>query len=236
MRQRLAVHPDPRVAHRQLDVWPGLDLEMRPRVVRIELDVVDLDRDRPAVRHRVAGVEREVEHDLVELRRIGFDQAGRGGRAAPRDRDVLADQAPDHRHDAVDRVAQVDDLRVEHLATAEGKQLARQRRGARRRVLDPCDVALGCVVRRQLVLEQRRVARHRGQDVVEVVGDGAGHPADRLHPLGLDELRLEFLAAADVADRPGERPAPVDLELGERHLDRELLAGRPAPRELDRVP
>jgi hypothetical protein len=68
------------------------------------------------------------------------------------------------------------------------------------------------------VTHQQQVAEadHRGQQVVEVVGDAAGELADRLHLLRLGELHLELLALGDV-DEVGD-PAGA--------LARRLLAPR----------
>ena len=74
----VAIHPDAGVAHREQDVRPGRDLEMLHRVALVEGDVPGLDRDRPAVGHRVAGVDHEVDDDLVDLAGIGADVAGGG--------------------------------------------------------------------------------------------------------------------------------------------------------------
>jgi len=56
--------------------------------------------------------------------------------------------------------------------------------------------------------QQQQIAKshHRGQQVVEVVGDTAGQLADRLHLLGLGELQLEVLLLGGVdemQDDPG---------------------------------
>ena len=45
------------------------------------------------------------------------------------------------------------------------------------------------------------VAADREQHVVEVVGDAAGQPPDRLELLGLEQLALGGLAGGDVDDR-----------------------------------
>jgi len=63
------------------------------------------------------------------------------------------------------------------------EEFARQLRGAARGLLDRVEVGSVRVVRLQPHL--REVAQHRGQQVVEVVGDAAGHLAERLHLLRL---------------------------------------------------
>ena len=48
---------------------------MRSGVVRVQLDVGGLDGQLAALRHRVAGVDRQVHDDLLDLAGIGFDRA-----------------------------------------------------------------------------------------------------------------------------------------------------------------
>ena len=47
------------------------------------------------------------------------------------------------------------------------------------------------IVRRQLLQHQVRVPEHDRQQVVEVVRDAAGQPADGFHAFGLPSLRLQ---------------------------------------------
>jgi hypothetical protein len=56
------------------------------------------------------------------------------------------------------------------------------------------------------------VAGDRLQDVVEVVRDTAGEPAERLHPLCVTELLLELLVSRDIADEVDDRA------IARRHL------------------
>ena len=52
----------------------------------------------------------------------------------------------------------------------------------------------------RLVAQQQQIAEadHRGQQVVEVVGDAAGQLADRLHLLALGELGLQALLLGQI--------------------------------------
>ena len=60
-------------------------------VVRVERDVGGLDGQLSAVRHGVAGIDRQVHDDLLDLSGIGFDRAD--VRARNHDQiDVFADQ------------------------------------------------------------------------------------------------------------------------------------------------
>jgi hypothetical protein len=76
----------------------------------------------PAMRHGIAGVDRQVHDDLLDLSGIGFDRAD--VRARNHDQvDVFADQPSQHFHVFRDYAVQVNDLGSQHLLAAEGQQL-----------------------------------------------------------------------------------------------------------------
>ena len=78
--------------------------------------------------------------------------------------------------------------------------------------------------------QELAVAGDRGQQVVEVVRDAAGEAADRLHLLGLAELRLELLLARQVA-HDGDVTAGADVRRRDE-LDLPPTAVRPLQRHL----
>ena len=99
-------------------------------------------------------------------------------------------------------VVQIDQLRSQHLLAAEREQLTRQRCGAIRRT---CDL-LGAIASRvhtfvEVDQHQLGVAADRREQVVEVVCDATGEPADRFHLLRLAQLLFESLARGHVAAR-----------------------------------
>ena len=80
VRFRLGVHADAVVRegkqHGILPLWlPKWDVDVRG----VEGGVLGLDEELAAVRHRVAGVDGEVEQHLLDLTRIGFDLTERLG-------------------------------------------------------------------------------------------------------------------------------------------------------------
>ena len=141
---------------------------------RLDLAIGGLDRQASALRHGVAGVEREVDQHLFELRGIGAHRP-QVRRQLQIDRDVLADQAVEHAAHVGDALVEHDDFRREDLPPAEREQLSGQRRRAIGRVEDLLDVGLE---RRavQLLQQQLGIAADRGQQVVEVVRDAAREP------------------------------------------------------------
>jgi hypothetical protein len=68
------------------------------------------------------------------------------------------------------------------------------------------------IIRGQALPDHLPVARDDAEQVVEVVGDAARQPSDRLHLLGLTELLLERAQLGHVArDRQEARDAPAPL-------------------------
>ncbi len=99
----------------------------------------------------------------------------------------------------------------EELAAREGEQLGGERRGSLRRVADLAQVGGGRVAVPDPPAEQLGVAEDAGEEVVEVVSDAAGEPADRLEPLRLVKLALHVPDVRDV----GQAPDPVGAPVGE---------------------
>ncbi len=113
--------------------------------------------------------------------------------------DVFSDEASQQLLDVLHQSVEIDDLGLEDLATAEREQLLGQGRGPVRRAVDLIHVLAPGVIGRQIGEEQVGVSADGGEDVVEVVGDAAGEPADRLHLLRLDDLLLETAPLGGVA-------------------------------------
>ena len=201
------------------------------------VDGARLDRERAAVGHRVARVDGEVHHHLLELARVGADRArGPGSR-----RVTSSTRSPTRRRSSGsspdDDLVEVEHARLEHLPAREREQLPGERGGLLARARDLLDLRPERVVRGEPAEDEVAVAVHDGEDVVEVVGDAAGEAADRVHLLRLPELRLEaralLLGAAalgDVADVAGEERPAEELAARDRELDRELARRRRASR------
>ena len=160
----------------------GLDRLVPSRVPVVEIDVRRFDGECPAVRHGVAGVHRKVHEDLGNLARIGVHEPESLAHAR-HEGDVLADDPPKHPAHIDDRVVEVQGLRPQNLLPAEGQQLGGQERGLLGRTADLGDVVAPAITGWQIVHDQIRVARDRGQHVVEVVSDAAGEQPHRLELL-----------------------------------------------------
>ena len=184
---------------------------MGPGVGFIEIGLRRLDREPPALRHRVARVDDEVHENLLD--RDGIDPDGRErGRQRGHELDVGADQPPQQLFQLPDDGVDVHDLRLQHLAPAEREQLPRQRRRAFARQPDFLEIGSERVVERDVVEHQVAVAEDRGEQVVEVVGHAAGELANGVHLLRLAQLIFQLATLREVADVDDDR---ADGTIGE---------------------
>ena len=157
------------------------------------------DREGAALGHRIAGIHGQVHHDLFELAAIDSCANGRGGKLG-RDRHAFAEHAAEQSgHLGYDDV-QVDDFGPGGLSAAEREQLPNQTRGP-----FGCSANVGHEFRNDLgfhiaFAQQLGVAVNHGEQVVEVVGDSTGEPADRVHLLRFAQLRFEPAALGGVAE------------------------------------
>ena len=183
--------PVPVSADRQLDI-----------VARLQLGIVAdppppaADGQRSAVRHRVARVDREVEHRHFQLRRIGHHRHQMRVEV-----ELLLDPRPQHiakqRPHLLDQRRDIGRLHLQPLDPAEGEQLAGQPRPPLRR-----RKRVGRVAQQPLVLDllgdQVEAADDDRQQIVEVMRNAAGQLAERLHFLALAKLVLRRLQLGDV--------------------------------------
>ena len=221
MRLHLGGHAHARVADHQHHArlrGPGT-----ARLPRHALDVARGDGQDPAPGHGVAGVQRQVEDDLLDLAAVRPDPRARRLRPGL-DPDRRTDQPLQDLLHLEDHLVQIEDPELEHLPAAEGQQLLRERGGAARRGAHLADARAPRVLVAQSCQQGLGVAEDDGEQVVEVVRHAARQPADRLELLGLAQLLLEEAALGDVlqrADQAHHRPAGIALRVHRRahHAD-----------------
>src|SRR5580700_7058392 len=168
------------------------------RVAVINDQVLRFDGELAAERHGVAGVDGEIEEDLLELAGVGFD-AAEGIAEAQAELDVFTNQAAEELAHVGDEFVEVEDLGLKDLHAAEGEHLAGEGSGAVGCFANLLATAVEGLVGLQAVEKQIAVAADYGEQVVEVVGDAACHAAEGFHFLGLAELAFELSALRFVA-------------------------------------
>ena len=195
----------------------------RRRPVLAELDLVEPHGDAAAVGHRVARVDDEVHHALLDLSRVGDDDERPGG-DDDLEIDLRSDQPAQHRVHAAYDVGEREAARPRRLPAAEREQLPREPRAAIDRLLDFHRLVARRVARGELHEQEVGGAHDAHEDVVEIVRHAAGEPSDRLELLRLAELFLERAPLGDVADEPREHRAGVDADARDGQFDGELGA------------
>jgi hypothetical protein len=116
--QDLGRHPGAVVADLERDVPPGGQVGVGGRVGVIDIHVGRLDRQLAATGHRVAGVDRQVDQDLVDVAGVSKDAVE--GRLEVGDQlYVLAKGPLQQFEDAGDGDVEVQDPRLHHFAAGE---------------------------------------------------------------------------------------------------------------------
>ncbi len=150
---------------------------------------------RAAVRHRVAGVDRDVQQRRLELHRVG-QRVRAIGVDVDLDADALVDGAVQHAGQRVDVGGQVDRGGLQQLPAREREQLAGQFGAAAGRSRCGRDelARMHVTADGRQVLQDLQVALDHREQVVEVVGDAAGELADALQPLRMPQRLLGLRA------------------------------------------
>ncbi len=169
----------------------------------VALNVLECNPERPAFRHRIACIDRQVQQCRLELRRIDLANERLVG-LCDLQSDNLADCPPDQRLKLTNEHVHVERLRMEVLPTRKGQELSRQTLAALGRMPDGGELKLQPVVI-DPAHQQVDVSEDHGQQVVKVMRDAPGELADGLHFLRLhqvaDHLIDIILECCDLAGR-----------------------------------
>ena len=183
-------HAGAGVGHAQRDVLAGRQVALAGDALVHEL-VGGLDGETSAIRHRVAGVDTEIEQRVFELVRIDV-RAPQPDRTDHFQRHGWTDGAAKEFLHAGDELVDVDGFWLQRLPARKREHPVGEGGRAFRRALRHVDVALEVVVPSlvQPALHQFEAAGDAGQQVVEVVRQPTGELADGFHLLRLPQLLL----------------------------------------------
>ena len=184
------VHADTGVADAEHDVVARGHVHQPAGVVAVEARVGRLDGEHATVGHRVTGVRGEIEDDLLDETVVGPDRYHVPGQP-PGQLDVLADQPLEHGLHVRHGLVEVEPARMQDLLVGEGQQLVGQVGGAPAGVADVLDLGPPRIAGGEHPQQRLAVAVDDGEQVVEVVRDATGEPADRLHLLRVPQLCLQ---------------------------------------------
>ena len=150
-----------------------------------------------AVRHGLPGVDAEIHQSAVDLGRRGIDPQ-RTVEQIRRDLDGGGERGAKKADDRANVVAEVDAATLGILATPEDLDLLNELLASNRGLDELLDRLESGVLVAQIELGELGVGETDRKDVVEVVRDAAGEPAERVEALGLVDLGFESLALAPL--------------------------------------
>ncbi|GIL40858.1 hypothetical protein TMPK1_30950 [Rhodospirillales bacterium TMPK1] len=210
-RGNLGCHAGAGVAHADFDIGTGCQIG-----IVLDRDVARADGQDAAARHRVARIDRQIEHRRFQLRRVGQRVAGCFQRQHKFDRRAQGPfQNLVHRPQ---RVADRDRLQRDFLRARESQQLTGEARAAFGGAQGVGDQPRRACVMHMVAHDIQR-SDHRLQQIVEIVRDAAGQLSQRLHLLRLAQLRFgafqrqaRFLFACDVATDRVKHPGFGDRD------------------------
>ena len=207
---RLLGHPRPIVGDHQAGL-PAFDTEGNV--------------DHPSLRHRINGIEHDIQDRLLHLATIALDRH-RCVRQAAIQRDPLVDRRFGEFRRIVHYRTQVQRTESGQAATRKREQSPAQVSRLVGRILDQFEALAIVFVHRRRYLQQARIAEYRRKQVVEVMRDHSRHRPKRFHLLCLQHLALNG-ALGRTSTVPQVRPQRLE------HLPEGLprLGGPPVTRE-----
>ena len=147
------------------------------------------DRDAAAARHGVAGVNRQVNNDLIELAAIHPEQP-QIPVVIHLQFYILANQSTQQIGKVGQGLGNIQHHRLQFLLAREGQQLTHQIGRPVGVLFDLLDIGKRRIVRAMAGQQQIGKTDHGGQQIIEIMGNAPGKLADSLHFLRLGELYL----------------------------------------------
>ena len=221
----LRIHAHPVVRHREAHEAPG------PRPFSgwedrglVKGHILSLDRDPAVSGQGIARVQHQVHDHLFYLARIGLHPSQLRFWAGDQ-LHVLTDQAAQHWLQVGHHLIEVQHAGLGYLPAAEEQQLARQRGRPPAGGEDLLDLVIVGVIGGHPAGQELAVANDGREQVVEVVGHPTGQQPEGLHPLRLNELRLQplplLLPPPLLGDVPAHAHEPYDppLDVSQGYFD-----------------
>jgi hypothetical protein len=125
VRQYLRRDTDTGVCHTQLDPIAGYQLRQRQRRPWLDSDAFQGDRENPALRHGVTGVDSQVHHHLLHAGGVGIDRVLTMPIVQP-DRDVLRQRSFQQLDLFLEQWQQIERLALQHCPPAKVEDLLDQ--------------------------------------------------------------------------------------------------------------
>ena len=159
----------------------------------IDIDGVGADIDMADIIDGIAGVDHEIEEDLLEMGAMKVRWRGVGLKVEV-ELDFVADEAIEHRFQVSQKGVDIHAGTILVGIAAVGEELFDEIAGVIAGLMDLEQVGIDGVIVGQLIEHQFGVADDEGQQVVEVMSNPVGEPAQGLHAVVDVELLLQILA------------------------------------------
>src|ERR1700688_2450950 len=128
-RQHVRRHPASTIRNSDHDVLARYDLDLTCRIALIEINICGFKRELPALGHRIARVDRQIDDGDLELIWIDI-RAPQSAAGDGFDRDLLAQRAPKQVRESSNKPTDINRLRSQRGLARESEEALRQRLGA----------------------------------------------------------------------------------------------------------
>ena len=137
----LVTHAHPGILDGQTDIRPRPGIGMFSTILLIDVHVLGANDQLASLWHGIAGIDGQVEHDLIQIAGVSPDRPQGIGQHKS-DLNILAEQPLEHPLQAAEVVVPIDDLPGERLLSAKEQQLLREMGGLVGSQLDFLEIGL----------------------------------------------------------------------------------------------
>jgi hypothetical protein len=193
-------HALPTVAHTQSDISSGDVRRASEDRIGLDDDIGGVNAQGAAVGHGVAGVDGQVDQDLLDLARVGEDRQ-RIVTQRSAQLDICAKGSAEKVLDPAYPVVEVEHLGADNLSSGEGQKLVGQICSASSGLFDLVNISLrssaplhtlgrAVLGRLQLFSDEGSVVEYYSKQVIEVMGDTTSETTEDLEAFALNDLGL----------------------------------------------